>query len=81
MFLYGFFSLKLSHSLIILTDKQALYLKFPEIPTPENFDQLLDKFGGATFSAEPDSWNLDTDPQNPPDANETETSRYEVNYL
>ncbi|NWR45677.1 TECT1 protein, partial [Regulus satrapa] len=55
--------------------KQALYLKSPEIPTAENFDQLLDKFGGATFSAELDSWNLDTDAQNPPDANET--SRYE----
>ncbi|NXO68463.1 TECT1 protein, partial [Phainopepla nitens] len=55
--------------------KQALYLKSPEIPTPENFDQLLDKFGGATFNAEPDSWDLDTDAQNPPDANET--SRYE----
>ncbi|NXQ62399.1 TECT1 protein, partial [Anthoscopus minutus] len=55
--------------------EQALYLKSPEIPTPENFDQLLDKFGGATFSAEPDSWDLDTDTQNPPDANET--SRYE----
>ncbi|KAM4890792.1 tectonic-1 isoform 1-T1 [Sylvia borin] len=55
--------------------KQALYLKSPEIPTPENFDQLFDKFGGATFSAEPDSWNLDPDAQNPPDANET--SRYE----
>ncbi|NWH38111.1 TECT1 protein, partial [Chloropsis hardwickii] len=55
--------------------KEALYLKSPEIPTPENFDQLLDKFGGATFSAEPDSWNLDTDAQNPPEANET--SRYE----
>ncbi|TRZ18321.1 hypothetical protein HGM15179_008746 [Zosterops borbonicus] len=55
--------------------EQALSLKSPEIPTPENFDQLLDKFGGATFSAEPDSWNLDTDAENPPDANET--SRYE----
>ncbi|XP_041344223.1 tectonic-1 isoform X2 [Pyrgilauda ruficollis] len=55
--------------------KQALYLKSPEIPTAENFDQLLDKFGGATFSAEPDSWNLDTDAQNSPEANET--SRYE----
>ncbi|NXO29414.1 TECT1 protein, partial [Cisticola juncidis] len=55
--------------------KQALYLKSPEIPTPENFDQLLDKFGGPTFSTEPDSWDLDTDAQNPPDANET--SRYE----
>ncbi|NXY07415.1 TECT1 protein, partial [Pteruthius melanotis] len=55
--------------------KQALYLKSPEIPTPENFDRLLDKFGGSTFSAEPDSWNLDTDAQNPPDTNET--YRYE----
>ncbi|NXQ23783.1 TECT1 protein, partial [Alaudala cheleensis] len=55
--------------------KEALYLKSPEIPTPENFDQLLDQFGGAAFSAEPESWNLDTDDQNPPDANET--SRYE----
>lgn len=62
-----------------MTDKQAMYLKSPEIPTAENFDRLLDKFGGATFSAEPDSWNLDTDAQNPPDANET--YRYEVNYL
>ncbi|NXF24433.1 TECT1 protein, partial [Rhodinocichla rosea] len=55
--------------------EQALYFKSPEIPTAENFDQLLEKFGGATFSAEPDSWNLDTDAQNPPEANET--SRYE----
>lgn len=74
-----FFSLQLSPSLNILTDKQALYLKSPEIPTAENFDQFLDKYGGATFSAEPDSWDLDTDAQNPPDANGT--SRYEVNYL
>ncbi|KAM4763870.1 tectonic-1 [Cyanocitta cristata] len=58
--------------------KQAMYLKSPEIPTPENFDQLLDKFGGATFSAEPDSWNLDTDAQNPPDANETYRYEYGV---
>ncbi|NXH85725.1 TECT1 protein, partial [Edolisoma coerulescens] len=58
--------------------KQALYLKSPEIPTPENFDRLLDKFGGATFSAEPDSWNLDTDTQNPPDANETYRYEYGV---
>ncbi|NXP67512.1 TECT1 protein, partial [Chloropsis cyanopogon] len=55
--------------------KEALYLKSPEIPTAENFDQLLDKFGGATFSAQPDSWSLDTDAQNRPEANET--SRYE----
>ncbi|NXB24001.1 TECT1 protein, partial [Rhagologus leucostigma] len=58
--------------------KQALYLKSPEIPTPENFDRLLDEFGGATFSAEPDSWNLDTDAQNPPDANETYRYEYGV---
>ncbi|KAF4790525.1 tectonic-1 [Turdus rufiventris] len=56
--------------------KQALYLKSPEIPTPENFDQLLEKYGGASFRAEPDSWDLDTDVQNPPETNET--SRYEV---
>ncbi|NXH64155.1 TECT1 protein, partial [Rhabdornis inornatus] len=55
--------------------KQALYLKTPEIPTPENFDQLLEKFGGASFRAEPDSWDLDTDAQNAPETNET--SRYE----
>ncbi|NXB53475.1 TECT1 protein, partial [Leucopsar rothschildi] len=55
--------------------KQALYLKTPEIPTPENFDQLLEKYGGASFRTEPDSWDLDTDVQNPPEANET--SRYE----
>ncbi|NWV90529.1 TECT1 protein, partial [Machaerirhynchus nigripectus] len=58
--------------------KQALYLKSPEIPTPENFDRLLDKFGGATFSAQPDSWNLDMDAQNPPDANETYRYEYGV---
>ncbi|NWT09431.1 TECT1 protein, partial [Vireo altiloquus] len=58
--------------------KQALYLKSPEIPTPENFDRLLDEFGGATFSAEPDSWNLDPDAQNPPDANETYRYEYGV---
>ncbi|NWV38786.1 TECT1 protein, partial [Grantiella picta] len=58
--------------------KQALYLKSPEIPTPENFDRLLEKYGGATFSAEPDSWNLDTDAQNPPDANETYRYEYGV---
>ncbi|NWX33537.1 TECT1 protein, partial [Notiomystis cincta] len=58
--------------------KQALYLKSPEIPTPENFDLLLDKFGGATFSAEPDTWNLDTDAENAPDANETYRYEYGV---
>ncbi|NXB99084.1 TECT1 protein, partial [Orthonyx spaldingii] len=55
--------------------EQALYLKSPEIPTPENFDRLLAKFGGASFSAEPDSWSLGAEAPNPPDANETH--RYE----
>ncbi|NWR30018.1 TECT1 protein, partial [Tachuris rubrigastra] len=53
--------------------KQALYLKTPEMPTPENFDGLLDEFGSAAFSAEPESWNVDTDP---PDANETQRYEY-----
>ncbi|NXM65470.1 TECT1 protein, partial [Serilophus lunatus] len=55
--------------------EQALYLKSPEIPTPENFDELLHKFGGAAFSAEPENWNLDTEAPNPPEANGT--LRYE----
>ncbi|NWV19001.1 TECT1 protein, partial [Origma solitaria] len=58
--------------------KQALYLKSPEIPTPENFDRLLDEYGGATFSAEPDSWDLDAETENPPDANETYRYEYGV---
>ncbi|XP_009069330.1 PREDICTED: tectonic-1 [Acanthisitta chloris] len=45
------------------------------MPTPENFDQLLQEFGSASFSAEPDSWNVGTDAPSPPDANETH--RYE----
>ncbi|NXI97828.1 TECT1 protein, partial [Psophia crepitans] len=55
--------------------KQALSFSSPEMPTSENFDQLLKRFGSATFSAEPDSWNMNTDAQNPADVNET--SRYE----
>ncbi|NXU79017.1 TECT1 protein, partial [Oreotrochilus melanogaster] len=57
--------------------KQALYFSPPEIPTAENFDQLLKEFGGATFSAEPDSWSIDTESQNP-DANETYRYEYGV---
>lgn len=50
------------------------------MPTPENFDELFKKFGSAAFSAEPESWTLDSDAPNPSDANET--YRYEVrNYL
>ncbi|NWR75525.1 TECT1 protein, partial [Centropus unirufus] len=57
--------------------KQLLSFSSPEMPTPENFDQLLKQFGRAAFSAEPepDSWNSNTDVQNPSDANET--YRYE----
>lgn len=60
-----------------MTDKQALSFPSPEMPTSENFDQLLKRFGSASFSAEPDSWDMNPDTANPPDANET--SRYEVN--
>ncbi|NWI55519.1 TECT1 protein, partial [Calyptomena viridis] len=58
--------------------KQALYLKSPEMPTPENFDELLSKFGSSGFSAEPESWNMDTGVPNPPDANETYRYEYGV---
>ncbi|KFO83640.1 Tectonic-1, partial [Buceros rhinoceros silvestris] len=54
--------------------KQALSFPSPEMPTSENFDQLLKRFGSASFSAEPDSWDTNPDTENP-DANET--SRYE----
>ncbi|KFW83293.1 Tectonic-1, partial [Manacus vitellinus] len=58
--------------------KQALYLRSPEMPTPENFDDLLNEFGSAAFSAEPESWNMDTDAPDPPDANETQRYEYGV---
>ncbi|NXY79009.1 TECT1 protein, partial [Glareola pratincola] len=58
--------------------KQALSFSSPQMPTSENFDQLLEEFGSATFSAEPDSWNMNTDAQNPSDANETRRYEYGV---
>ncbi|KFR16246.1 Tectonic-1, partial [Opisthocomus hoazin] len=58
--------------------KKALSFSSPEMPTPENFDQLLKRFGSATFSAEPDSWNMNTDAQNPSDANKTYRYEYGV---
>ncbi|KFV50332.1 Tectonic-1, partial [Gavia stellata] len=58
--------------------KQALSFSSPEMPTSENFDQLLKRFGSATFSAKPDSWNTNTDAQNPSDANETYRYEYGV---
>ncbi|XP_014820058.1 PREDICTED: tectonic-1-like [Calidris pugnax] len=58
--------------------KQALSFSSPEMPTSENFDRLLQEFGSTTFSAEPDSWDMDADAQNPPDANETYRYEYGV---
>ncbi|XP_074015498.1 tectonic-1 isoform X1 [Numenius arquata] len=58
--------------------KQALSFSSPEMPTSENFDQLLKEFGSATFNAEPDTWNMNADAQNPPDANETYRYKYGV---
>ncbi|NXE24038.1 TECT1 protein, partial [Ardeotis kori] len=55
--------------------EKALSFSSPEMPTSENFDQLLKQFGSAAFSAEPGSWNKDIDNQNASDANET--YRYE----
>ncbi|NWH77926.1 TECT1 protein, partial [Piaya cayana] len=55
--------------------KQALAFGSPEMPTSDNFDQLLKRFGSAAFSAEPDNWNTDT---NPSDANETYRYEYGV---
>ncbi|XP_069727233.1 tectonic-1 [Phaenicophaeus curvirostris] len=55
--------------------KQALSFSSPEMPTSDNFDQLLKQFGSAAFSAEPDNWNTDT---NPSDANETYGYEYGV---
>ncbi|NXS47040.1 TECT1 protein, partial [Balaeniceps rex] len=58
--------------------KQALSFSSPEMPTSENFDQLLKQFGSASFSAEPDSWNMNTGAQNPSDVNETYRYEYGV---
>ncbi|NXN15795.1 TECT1 protein, partial [Indicator maculatus] len=58
--------------------KQALSFISPEMPTSENFDRLLKQFGSAAFSAELDSWDMNTDAQNPPDANETYRYEYGV---
>ncbi|KAM6051775.1 tectonic-1 isoform 2-T2 [Theristicus caerulescens] len=58
--------------------KQALSFSSPEMPTAENFDQLLKEFGSSSFSAEPDSWNTDTDAQNLSDVNETYRYEYGV---
>ncbi|NXP25490.1 TECT1 protein, partial [Scytalopus superciliaris] len=56
--------------------KQALHLRPPEMPTPENFDRLLDEFGSAAFSAEPEGWGVATEAPGPPDANETRSYQY-----
>ncbi|XP_008944223.1 PREDICTED: tectonic-1 [Merops nubicus] len=48
------------------------------MPTSENFDQLLKQFGSASFSAEPESWDMNTDDPTPSDANETYRYEYGV---
>ncbi|NXW39935.1 TECT1 protein, partial [Nyctiprogne leucopyga] len=58
--------------------KQALSFSPPEMPTAQNFDRLLKQYGSATFSVAPDSWNVNTDAQNPSDANETYRYEYGV---
>ncbi|NXJ15422.1 TECT1 protein, partial [Odontophorus gujanensis] len=58
--------------------EQALSFSSPEIPTAENFDELLKKFGSATFRAEPDSWSMNSDVPDPSDANETYRYEYGV---
>uniref|UniRef100_A0A8C4XKG4 Tectonic family member 1 n=1 Tax=Falco tinnunculus TaxID=100819 RepID=A0A8C4XKG4_FALTI len=58
--------------------EQALSFSSPEMPTAENFDQLLKRFGSAAFSAEPDNWNMNTDAHNPSDVNETYRYEYGV---
>ncbi|XP_055565532.1 tectonic-1 [Falco biarmicus] len=58
--------------------EQALSFSSPEMPTSENFDQLLKRFGSAAFSAELDNWNMNTDAQNPSDVNETYRYEYGV---
>ncbi|NXX44240.1 TECT1 protein, partial [Tricholaema leucomelas] len=58
--------------------KQALSFSSPKMPTSENFDQLLKEFGSAAFSAGPHGWDVNTDRQNPSDANETYRYEYGV---
>uniref|UniRef100_A0A669P7Q6 Tectonic family member 1 n=1 Tax=Phasianus colchicus TaxID=9054 RepID=A0A669P7Q6_PHACC len=58
--------------------EQALSFSSPEIPTAENFDQLLRKYGSATFSAEPDNWSMNSDASDPSDANESYRYEYGV---
>ncbi|NWH64662.1 TECT1 protein, partial [Geococcyx californianus] len=58
--------------------EQALSFSSPEMPTSENFDQLLEQFGHAAFSAEPDGWNMNIDSQNPSDTNATYRYEYGV---
>uniref|UniRef100_A0A8C8RK28 Tectonic family member 1 n=1 Tax=Pelusios castaneus TaxID=367368 RepID=A0A8C8RK28_9SAUR len=56
--------------------KQALSFIPPEMPTSQNFDSLLTRFEGVTFSAESDViLNTEAATQNSSDANET--ARYE----
>ncbi|XP_064025101.1 tectonic-1 [Pogoniulus pusillus] len=48
------------------------------MPTSENFDQLLKEFGSAAFSTGPHGWDVNTDTQNPSDANGIYRYKYGV---
>ncbi|XP_019362792.1 PREDICTED: tectonic-1 isoform X2 [Gavialis gangeticus] len=60
----------------IVNYKQALSFIPPETPTAQNFDHLLEQFGGAAFSAESDILNTELDAQSP-FFYSNETARYE----
>uniref|UniRef100_A0A7M4F3X0 Tectonic family member 1 n=1 Tax=Crocodylus porosus TaxID=8502 RepID=A0A7M4F3X0_CROPO len=49
----------------IVNYKQALSFIPPETPTAQNFDHLLEQFGGAAFSAESDILSTELDAQSP----------------
>ncbi|XP_044296700.1 tectonic-1 isoform X2 [Varanus komodoensis] len=60
--------------------KAALYFQDPEIPTSQNFDRLLQQFGGGTFGTENDlALTVESETQRAADANRT--SRYEFKDL
>uniref|UniRef100_A0A7M4F2T2 Tectonic family member 1 n=1 Tax=Crocodylus porosus TaxID=8502 RepID=A0A7M4F2T2_CROPO len=61
----------------IVNYKQALSFIPPETPTAQNFDHLLEQFGGAAFSAESDILSTELDAQSP-FFYSNETARYEV---
>lgn len=60
-----------------IPDKAALSFQPPEIPTWENFDRLLQDYGGIPFNTETDlAPSIESETLRA--ANSGETSRYEV---